>query len=174
MPLFQRDQSPLLAVDIDGVISLFGFEGKEAHDVRKEPPRGEFHLVDGMVHCISRAAGDRLRHLSQTYELVWCSGWEDRANDHLTQLLGLPELPYLTFDGQAEWGTAHWKLAPLERYARERPLAWIDDSLDRSCYEWAERRPEPTLLVPTDPERGLEQAQVETLERWARDGFEEG
>jgi hypothetical protein len=171
MSASKRDREPLLAVDIDGVISLFGFEGKEAHELRQGPPRGEFHLFDGMPHCISLPAGERLRRLSRTYELVWCSGWEERANDHLPQLLGLPKLPYLTFDGQARFGSAHWKLGPLERYARERALAWIDDSLDPSCYAWAERRPEPTLLVPTDPEIGLEEGHVATLEAWVRDGL---
>jgi hypothetical protein len=167
--LFKRNDKPILAVDIDGVISLFGFEGKEAHEVGSEPPRGEFHLVDGMLHCISRPAGQRLSRLSGTYDMIWCSGWEDRANDHLPQILGLPKLPYLTFDGRAQFGTAHWKLGPLEEYARDRPLAWIDDSLDRSCYEWAEERKEPTLLVPTDPEIGLEEAHLAALESWAAD-----
>ncbi len=72
--------------------------------------------------------------------MVWATGWEDRANDHLPGIIGVPELPYLTFDGRARFGTAHWKLEALEEYARGRPLAWIDDSLDSSCYEWAERR----------------------------------
>ena len=47
----------------------------------------------------------------------------------------MPELPYLTFDGRARFGTAHWKLDALEEYAGTRPLAWVDDSLDESCYE---------------------------------------
>jgi len=61
---------PILAVDIDGVISLFGFD--------EPPPKEEakFELVDGMVHCISLLAGDRLRRLADHYELVWASGWE--------------------------------------------------------------------------------------------------
>src|SRR5688572_1538040 len=100
-------ERPILAVDVDGVISLFGFE---------EPPDrtvARFELIDGMVHCISVAAGERLRRLSEVYDLVWATGWEDRANDVLPVLLGLPELPYLTFDGAARFGSAHWKLAPL-------------------------------------------------------------
>lgn len=153
---------PILAVDVDGVISLFGFD---------EPPDAtvaRFEMIDGMVHCISLAAGERLRRLVDHFELVWATGWESRANDRLPMLLGLPELPVLTFGGAARFGTAHWKLGPLTEYAHGRPLAWIDDSLDESCYEWARERQEPTLLVPTEPHLGLEEAHTEALAVWAR------
>jgi hypothetical protein len=152
---------PILAVDVDGVISLFGFE---------QPPSREkarFELVDGMVHCISLAAGERLKRLGEIYELVWATGWEDKANDYLPNILGLPELPHLSFDGAARFGSAHWKLGPLDEYGKGRALAWIDDSFDESCYEWAREREEPTLLVPTESELGLEEAQVEALTEWA-------
>jgi hypothetical protein len=152
---------PVLAVDVDGVISLFGFD---------EPPErseAKFELVDGMVHCISLAAGERLRRLGEHYELVWATGWEEKANFYLPAILGMPELPVLSFDGAARFGSAHWKLGPLDEYAKGRPAAWIDDSFDDSCYEWARGRDEPTLLVPTEPERGLEDAQVEALIVWA-------
>lgn len=158
----------MLAVDIDGVISLFGY------DQPTESAPGEFHLVDGMLHCISMPTGPRLNRLAQNYDLIWASGWEDRANDHLPNILGVPTLPYLTFNGEARWGTAHWKLAALENYAGDRPLAWIDDNLDPSCYEWAARREAreaPTLLVPTEPDIGLEEVQVAVLESWAAKGF---
>ncbi|HKH22443.1 MAG TPA: hypothetical protein VKA88_02390 [Solirubrobacterales bacterium] len=176
MPLFRKkpaSDQPVLAVDIDGVISLFGFDESMqpgTGDPGKAP--GEFHLIDGMLHCIALETGPRLDRLSNTYELVWASGWEDRANDHLPGILGLPELPYLTFDGRARFGTAHWKLDALDEYAGSRPLAWIDDSLDQSCHEWAQERSAPTLLVPTESDVGLLDAHVETLEAWARDGFE--
>jgi hypothetical protein len=156
---------PILAVDVDGVISLFGFD---------EPPDrsvARIELIDGMVHCISVAAGERLRRLADDYDLVWATGWEDRANDHLPSLLGIPELPVITFDGTAVFGTAHWKLGPLEAYGRGRPLAWVDDSFDESCYAWAREREEgglPTLLVPTESALGLEEAQAEALTTWAR------
>ncbi len=103
---------PILAVDVDGVISLFGFE---------EPPdrkAARFELIDGMVHCISLDAGERLLRLGEHFELVWATGWEDKANDYLPTMLGLPELPHLTFDGAARFGSAHWKLGPLDEYGR--------------------------------------------------------
>ena len=140
MGILGKSDKPLLAGDVDGVISLFGY------DQPTEDAPGEFHLVDGMLHCISMPTGPRLNRLAQTYDLIWASGWEDRANDHLPGILGVPSLPYLTFDGEARFGTAHWKLAAIEEYAGDRPLAWIDDSLDPSCDEWAQAREAPTPL----------------------------
>ena len=157
---------PVLAVDVDGVISLFGFEGP-LDDIG-----GRFHLIDGMAHCISDTAGAQLARLGEVYELVWATGWEDRANDHLPLLLGLPgELPVLRFAGHARFGSAHWKLDALADYAGERPLAWIDDSFDASCHEWASEREAPTLLVPTEPFIGLTETETEMLLRWADEGY---
>jgi hypothetical protein len=152
---------PLLAVDIDGVISLFGVESP--------PDRSQVHLqlVDGIPHLISLPVGDRLVRLSEHFELVWASGWEDKANFYLPQLLGLPDLPHVTFDGAVRAGAAHWKLGPLDEYGQGRPMAWVDDNFDQSCYEWAERRDQPTLLVPTETHLGLEEAHVEALQQWA-------
>jgi hypothetical protein len=152
---------PVLAVDVDGVISLFGF------DDPPERSEARFELIDGMVHCISLVAGERLKRLGGIYDLVWASGWEEKANFYLPTILGLPELPHLSFDGAARFGSAHWKLGPLDEYGRDRPLAWIDDSFDESCYEWARGREEPTLLVPTESHLGIEEVQVEALTAWA-------
>jgi hypothetical protein len=150
---------PLLAVDIDGVISLFGFEERPRHT--------QLQLVDGVPHCISLVCGDRLLRLAERFDLVWASGWEDKANFYLPQLLGLPELPHVSFDGAPRSGGAHWKLGAMETFVENRPLAWIDDNFDASCFEWAERRAMPTLLVPTEPHLGLEEGHVEALTAWA-------
>jgi hypothetical protein len=152
---------PLLAVDVDGVISIFGFDAPPAKE------EAQFELIDGMVHCISLLAGQRLLRLAEHYELFWATGWEDRANDYLPNILGLPQLPHLTFNGAARFGSAHWKLGPLDAYCQGRAMAWIDDNFDESCYEWARERPEPTLLVPTEPQLGLEEAHTEALTGWA-------
>jgi hypothetical protein len=154
-------EKPVLALDVDGVISLFGFEGPP----EEAPCR--FQLIDGMAHCIALETGPMLQRLLPHFELVWATGWEDRANDSLPPILGLPQLPVLRFGGAARFGSAHWKLEPIGAYAAGRPLAWVDDSLDESCHEWAERRSEPTLLVPTDSAVGLLDAHVGALIEWA-------
>ncbi len=154
---------PVLAVDVDGVISLFGFDGP------LDQVPGNFHLIDGVAHCIADGVGSRLLRLADHFEMVWATGWEDRANDHLPHLLGLADdLPVLTFGGRARFGTAHWKLDALAEFADGRPLAWIDDSLDESCHAWAADRNAPTLLVPTESEVGLTDAQVDAILDWAQ------
>lgn len=159
-------QRPVLAVDVDGVISLFGFDGP------LDEVGGKFHLIDGIAHCISHATGSQLARLGEVYELIWATGWEERANDQLPLILGLPaELPALRFDGRARFGTAHWKLDALAEYSKQRPLAWLDDSFDESCHAWAAARAAPTLLVATDSAVGLTEGHTETLLAWARDGY---
>ncbi len=157
-------RGPLLLVDVDGVISLFGFDPAC-------PPAGKWTTVDGIAHYLSARAGEHLRTLAEVYELVWCTGWEEKANDYLPHALGLPApLPVLSFDGTDPTVSAHWKLAAIERFAGpERPLAWLDDAHDVSCDRWALARGAPTLLVGTEPATGLTDEHVSLLLEWAED-----
>jgi hypothetical protein len=163
MKLPANDQLPLLLVDVDGVISLFGFEPDTC-------PPGRFATVDGIHHYLSATAGEHLRRLSGAFELVWCTGWEEKANEYLPHALELPgPLPYLTLDGEPGMGKRHWKLEAIERHAGpHRPLAWIDDDHE-GCEQWAEQRPGPTLLVTSDPAAGITAAHVKQLLAWAQE-----
>lgn len=164
------EKRPILAIDVDGVISLFGFDSPPPPEVAR------WELIDGTPHLISIAAAERIRRLSGRFEPVWATGWQDRANDRLSLITGIGPLPVIEFDGHHEPGVAagttaaHWKLSAIGRFCGNRPLAWIDDSFDRSCYSWAERREaggHPTLLVPTEPEIGFEEAQADATADWA-------
>jgi HAD domain in Swiss Army Knife RNA repair proteins len=153
---------PLLFVDIDGVISLWGFDSDDR-------PAGGFHNVDGIMHFLSSDAGIHLLALAEGFDLVWCSGWEERADEHLPHALGLPAgLPFLSFSRDPGRGHAHWKLAAIDAYAgAQRPLAWIDDAHDDACHAWATARRAPTLLVTTTPAVGLCATHVDELNGWA-------
>jgi HAD domain in Swiss Army Knife RNA repair proteins len=157
----ESHERPILFVDVDGVLSLFGWE-------RDATPPGRFVTVDGIIHCIGDSCGELLARLRERFELVWATGWEEKANEYLVHLLGMEaELPTLTFDGRARFGTAHWKLQALEEYAGERPAAWIDDNLDAECRTWAELRSAPTLLVQTETHVGITAEHVDELLAWA-------
>jgi hypothetical protein len=159
---------PLLLVDIDGVISLFG--GTELSSASPFAGRaGSFHSIDGIPHFLSSTAAAHLLDLQRDFELAWCSGWEEKANEHLPHLLGLPPgLPFLRFERSVGRANAHWKLAAIDEFAGVRALAWIDDALNAACHEWAQARPAPTLLVETQPRHGLTETEAEILSQWAR------
>ncbi len=165
---------PLLMVDIDGVLSLWGFPPDAA-------PEGSLHFVEGIPHFLSAAAARHLLALVPDFDVVWCSGWEERADEYLPALLGLPRgLPHLCFerrggaDGTGAGEAAgkslhgHWKIAAIDAHARGRPLAWIDDCLDAACHAWAAARLAPTLLVQTTPAQGLTEPQAAQLQAWAQ------
>jgi Swiss Army Knife RNA repair-like protein len=159
-----NSHKPILFVDVDGVISLFGFSPTET-----ELP-GRFHWIDGVAHCIPDDVGERIGRLADRFELVWATGWEEKANEYLPYILSLPnEFPCLLFQGQAVFGSAHWKLDAIEQYAADRPAAWIDDNLDDTCHVWARSRQEPTLLVQTSSATGMTDEHVEQLLAWANE-----
>jgi hypothetical protein len=159
-------QKPLLMVDIDGVLSLFG--RVEAPPWRDRAD-GAFHTIDGIPHFLSHTAAGHLLALGEEFDLVWASGWEEKAEEHLPHLLGLPRgLPFLRFQGSPRGEKAHWKLAAIDAYARDRPLAWVDDALSEACHTWAQARRAPTLLVETAPERGLTAREASLLGSWAQ------
>lgn len=156
---------PLLLVDIDGVLSLWS----TGSDTR---PDGLWANVEGMLHCISTAVAHRLLDLRSDFELAWCSGWEERANEHLPHLVGLGPFPYVELDRHRKPGTSTpgaWKIGAIERHVEDplRPVAWIDDVLDATCERWAQERPGPTLLVRTHPSTGLTEQQAAELRAWA-------
>jgi hypothetical protein len=153
---------PLLLIDVDGVISLFGFDPAA-------PPPVRFQFVDGIGHFLSETAGDLLGRLAVAFDPVWCSGWEEKANEYLPSALGLPgPFPVVALDQAVRPADAHWKLGAIDRYAsRSRPLAWIDDAHDEACSAWAADRPGPTLLVTTEPAVGITHREVDKLLGWA-------
>lgn len=145
------DERPLLLVDVDGVIALFNLDGGEQ--------AGTWHLIEGFAYYLAAGPAALLHAAAEHFELVWCTGWEDRANDHLPRLAGLPgPLPVIRFARNPGRTNAHWKLDEIDAYAGDRPVAWIDDALDDHCEQWAAGRAARglhTLLVRTEPHRGM-------------------
>jgi hypothetical protein len=66
-----------LLVDVDGVISLFGFD-------HTSPPGGFPVSVDGTPHWLADGAAARLARLDRTFECVWCM--VGITDDHVAQL----------------------------------------------------------------------------------------
>ena len=118
------------------------------------------------------------------FEIVWCTGWEDKANEFIAPAHGLPELEVIRFDysrpelqdleswdGDEECFS--WKLSWIHRWLREQgepAVAWLDDQLEDDAYRWAAKRNSqvhPTLLVKTQETVGLTARHTHRLLQWA-------
>src|SRR5579875_2914921 len=102
---------PLLLLDVDGAISLFGFD-------RSSPPPGRCLLVEGIPHLLSARAAQALHALVGRFRLAWCTGWDEKAGELLPPLLGLPTgLPSVRMESIRSPAGAHWKLAAIDAFA---------------------------------------------------------
>ncbi|HEX6357473.1 HAD domain-containing protein [Actinophytocola sp.] len=104
-------------------------------------------------------------------ELVWATTWQHEANERIAPAVGLPALPVIEFPGYTlttGWDDA-WKWPAVAAYAKDRPLAWLDDEHERSgAAEFARQRAgTPTLLCHVDPRQGLGSAHLAQVRRWA-------
>ena len=127
---------PLLLIDVDGVISLFGFDPAD-------PPAGRFQLVDGIAHFLSDTAGQRLLDLTDEFELVWCSWLGRRANEYLPFALGLPgPLPLVAFDRIRPAPGRPLEARRDRRLRRRRPAPGLDRRRARPGLHRLGRRPE--------------------------------
>src|SRR5512132_846417 len=110
-----------------------------------------------------------LGELGAHYELAWASAWEHHANLILAPALGLPSLPVVRFTDPAPgevgegWAGRTWKLPSVQRFAGDRPLAWVDDDLHADAYAWAVLRRIPAKLIGTDPRLGLTDHDIRSL-----------
>src|SRR5438309_6677279 len=103
-------------VDIDGVVSLFGPGalasaglGGDARAAASpgvaDGVEGSFHSIEGTAHFLSATAARHLLELAGAFEPVWASGWEEKAEEYLPRLLGLPAgLAFLRFSRHAGAG----------------------------------------------------------------------
>lgn len=132
---------PTLYLDVDGVVLPLGL-GRNGDTDRLRV--GPFH-VD-----VCRDIRARLRLVLDVFDVIWSTSWCEDANRDVAPILGFPELPVLPV-------TAHWrKLSLVQEHAGdERPLAWIDDRLEREAFAWAEARSGPALLVRPPSHVGL-------------------
>ncbi|MEA2170151.1 MAG: hypothetical protein QOF76_3451 [Solirubrobacteraceae bacterium] len=147
---------PLLLLDIDGVLCPLGAITDDLVRVR----------VGEAAVRYDPATPERLRRLGEAFRLVWATSWEDAANEELGPLLGLPPLPFLRFDDDVELGESY-KLPAIRRYVGDRAAAYVDDDMGNDTIAWAAARTAPTLVLPIQADRGLQDDHVAQLLRFA-------
>ncbi|MDP9255944.1 MAG: HAD domain-containing protein [Actinomycetota bacterium] len=157
----QNDPRPLLLVDVDGVVCPYAGELVDPAAAGLEQATVGYSRV-----WLSRDIAEYLRRLGESFQLVWCTAWEDHAAEFLAPLLGLPALPVIHFD-EPVMEDCHWKWPAIEAFVGDRAFGWLDDEIGRDDLARARRRPAPTMLVQVEGTHGLADVHVEQLERFA-------
>ena len=152
---------PLLFLDVDGPLIPFGRPGGY-------PTYGAPDGPNPLLARLDPAYGPRLTALP--CELVWATTWMSDANECVAPLLGLPELPVVTWLDPAEpdeRAGLHWKTRTLVEWAAGRPFAWVDDEITAIDRTWvAAHHPGQALLHRVDPREGLTEADFAALGEW--------
>lgn len=171
---------PALLIDVDGVLNVPGRAGEpgwETHLILGPGDRRTFEVV------INRSHGSDLLDLAEWFELTWATTWWTVANERLGPLLGLPPLPAVPLP--SAFRRTHNLYSPktphVRRWAKGRPLAWVDDDIgdddataltrDWSAHRLEVMRSDPpvsaVLALAVDPNVGLTRDHLARLRRWA-------
>lgn len=159
---------PLLLLDVDGVLAPFGPTikptGFRQHTLHTE-------LLGDHKVWLNSQHGDWLRPLQELFDFVWCSGWEDEAPQLLGPILGLAPAPVIHFNQRAVINLPLNKLPDVADFVGDRPLAWLDASLQEKDYRWASER-DRTLLIAPEHNVGLLHEHIDRLQQFAADTFD--
>lgn len=167
------EKKPLLMIDVDGPLNPWAASG------RKNQREGyRRYRIDGFVVYLKRSHGQALLDLTDVYDLVWCTTWEDQANTDIGPKIGLPKLPVIEFTkflpSQPTESGLHWKSVVIAAYAaaHDRAFAWVDDevALRDSIWfsKWCER---PFMTKKIDATVGLTDKDFMELREWAEKGM---
>jgi hypothetical protein len=159
------ETKPYLLLDVDGTLSPIPGPNGYPEGVDWFPP-------DALVQFDTRLP-EWLDGLACLFELAWATTWNDLANQMVSPLLGLPDLPTVSFAGDRPPfprgpGMRSRKLPWVAQFIADRPAAWIDDWVDPAARRWARERAQPTLFLATNKYVGITERHVRKLHRWAQ------
>jgi hypothetical protein len=165
---------PLLLLDVDGPLNPWQANPNRRpkdYTTHRLRPEGWKNLRKRPLRVwLKPSHGADL--LALPFELVWCTTWTHEANQMIGPVLGLPELPVVTFD--PEWklltrddGT-YFKTHDVVSWAGGRPFAWVDDEISDFDREYvAANHAGPALLHHVSPRLGLLEPDFKALAAWA-------
>lgn len=111
-----------MLLDVDGVINDLGsLRGVERpYRVDRIPAMGfVLHIPDYMPELI--------RSICDVAEVRWCTTWEHAANEHVSPILGVGELPVLELDPLSGWKLDAALPVLTEADDEGRSSFWIED-----------------------------------------------
>lgn len=123
----------IVLLDVDGVINWWVPWAARDDEELKEHWRSLTFVENLNSPYLLRApvtVGPIVRKLVADHEVWWCTAWRHMANDFVSPLLDIPELPVIVDERSARG--ADWKLAEVVSMLtmlvdEERHVVWIED-----------------------------------------------
>ena len=176
-----RVDRPLLLLDVDGVLNAF--EAWERIDPQaplrrdnvRAPAGWRQVAVDGYQLLLNPEHVGWVAQLSQHFEMVWATMWQERAPLALAPVVGFgADWSWISFDSyqhrttsqRTGFGIGSYKFPGVVATAGDRPMVWVDDDLEPAIYDWAAERDAggiPTLLVQPLPSEGWTRAELDAV-----------
>jgi hypothetical protein len=157
-----RTNPTVIFLDVDGTVIPFC-----AGPTRDAGSGSAVSGGNPLLDLLDPALGPRL--LALGCELMWATTWMARANEEVSQMLGLPMLPVVTWSEAADDPPRglHWKTQDLVGWAAGRRFVWLDDEIRPADQAWvAAHHPAPALLHRVDPRVGLADEDFASIRRW--------
>lgn len=171
---------PILFLDVDGPLNPYAAKPHrrpEGYSTHRFNPLTSDGVTRWTVHhkhplrvWLNPSHGPALLELG--FDLVWATSWEAEANEWIGPHIGLPELPYVSFnrrpsafphnsgrtalDTSPGPGSTYFKTDQLVRWAAGRPFVWVDDEITLTDTDWVTKHTNGcglTMLV--SPQVGL-------------------
>lgn len=167
-------KKPLLLLDVDGPLNPWKANPSrrpEGYTTRRLRPEGWKNPRKRPLRVwLKPSHGPELMKLP--FELVWCTTWKHEANEMIGPVLGLPELPVITFDRNWKLPTrgdgTYFKTHDLVAWVAGRPFAWVDDEITDFDRDYvAEHHKAAALLHYINPRTGLLDEDFKALAAWA-------
>lgn len=157
---------PILLLDVDGVVNAL---------MRSDWPEAQVSRALGFDITTSKHLGAALLQL--LVEIRWLTTWAEEANEHISDLCGLPnDLPVSGHPVRNLSGfDPAWKIRCAARVAEEgRDIIWIDDDLSSmGIYDEDSARETLSLgsnqrikIVQPNAWVGLTPAHIEEIKEW--------
>ena len=148
---------PLLLLDVDGPLNPHRADGIP-------PGYREHEITEGTKTwrlLLNPQHGVELNKLASTFDLVWATSWEHGANRLLGPVLGLPELPTITWPDRRPVAQGSWKAPYVAEWVGDRPFVWVGDEVGES-----EFTAEHQLVYPVDARIGLTATDFAAIRSW--------
>ena len=178
---------PILFLDVDGPLNPYaakphrrppGYTTHRLNPLTDDGSRWTAHNKHPLRVWLNPSHGPSLLGLG--FDLVWATTWEAEANELIGPRIGLPELPYVSFDrrraplpGMPDRtvldtlpgpGGTYFKTDQLVRWADGRPFVWVDDEITAVDIDWiAQHTSSRSVTERISPRVGLVEEDFERL-----------